>query len=286
MLSTPHDIQIPRGTNAYYALLYVKQDSRLDILTVYMLFQTWHDIFRKSAENHIVEMKLKWWADEIHRVYTGNTAHPLAKALSPIIHRFEIPELWFQHILSCYIQDIQVPQFQSREDFNYFCRALFGTKCAILAKIFASGSDEANDFAYLLGQNIYLIHLIRHVGYHLSQGRCYFPTETLSEFSLTQEELFQQQSPNKIRALLELESKRAREHYTQALAALPAQLRFSQSSLLIFANLYLALLKEIERDQYQHLKQKYSLTPLRKYWLAWRTYSHENKLRIKSFKNR
>jgi len=36
------------------------------------------------------------------------------------------------------------------------------------------------------------------------------------------------------------------------------------------ASIYRTLLREIERDDFQVLQQRVSLTPVRKLWLAWR----------------
>ena len=41
---------------------------------------------------------------------------------------------------------------------------------------------------------------------------------------------------------------------------------------LIMAAIYLSLLAEIERDGYKVLSQRTSLTPVRKFWLAWKTW--------------
>jgi phytoene synthase len=38
------------------------------------------------------------------------------------------------------------------------------------------------------------------------------------------------------------------------------------------ASIYVALLDEIERDGFLVLSQRTSLTPIRKLWLAWRTW--------------
>jgi phytoene synthase len=38
----------------------------------------------------------------------------------------------------------------------------------------------------------------------------------------------------------------------------------------MMANIYRTLLGEIERDGFQVLRQRVSLTPVRKFWLAWK----------------
>jgi phytoene synthase len=40
----------------------------------------------------------------------------------------------------------------------------------------------------------------------------------------------------------------------------------------MMAAIYRALLQEIENDGFHVLTQKISLTPIRKLWLAWKTY--------------
>ena len=37
----------------------------------------------------------------------------------------------------------------------------------------------------------------------------------------------------------------------------------------MMASIYRTLLREIERDDFQVLNQRVSLTPVRKFWLAW-----------------
>jgi phytoene synthase len=56
------------------------------------------------------------------------------------------------------------------------------------------------------------------------------------------------------------------------MAALPAADRRAQRPGLIMAAIYAALLAEIERDGFQVLTQRTSLTPLRKLWIAWKTW--------------
>ncbi len=69
---------------------------------------------------------------------------------------------------------------------------------------------------------------------------------------------------------MRFQAQRAHALYDQALALLPAADRRAQKPGLMMASIYRALLAEIERDQFQVLHQRTSLTPLRKLWLAWR----------------
>jgi phytoene synthase len=62
----------------------------------------------------------------------------------------------------------------------------------------------------------------------------------------------------------------AREAVQAALAAIPAGERRHQRMLRALAALELALLDEVEHEQFQVLHQHIALTPIRKLWIAWR----------------
>ena len=69
---------------------------------------------------------------------------------------------------------------------------------------------------------------------------------------------------------MRFQAERAHRCYDEALALLPAADRRSQKPGLMMASIYRDLLREIERDDFLVLRQRVSLTPLRKLWLAWR----------------
>ena len=71
---------------------------------------------------------------------------------------------------------------------------------------------------------------------------------------------------------MEFQIARARQYYEQAMAALPATDRASQRPGLVMAAIYRTLLDEIERDGCRVLDRRIALTPLRKLWLAWKTW--------------
>ena len=71
---------------------------------------------------------------------------------------------------------------------------------------------------------------------------------------------------------MEFQAARAQSCYDAAFAALPAQDRRSQRSALVMAAIYRTLLDEISRDGFRVLDQRVALTPLRKLWIAWKTW--------------
>ena len=71
---------------------------------------------------------------------------------------------------------------------------------------------------------------------------------------------------------MRFQAERAQRYYDEAFALLPAQDRRAQRAGLIMAAIYRAVLDEVERDGFRVLQHRISLTPLRKLWLAWKTW--------------
>ena len=71
-------------------------------------------------------------------------------------------------------------------------------------------------------------------------------------------------------ALMRFQAERAYRLYDEALALLPEADRRAQKPGLMMASIYRTLLREIEHEDFRVLHQRISLTPLRKFWLAWK----------------
>ena len=102
------------------------------------------------------------------------------------------------------------------------------------------------------------------------RGRIYLPVSELQQFDVKAHEILKRTYSDRFTALMQFQAQRAQNLYDEALALLPDADRRAQKPGLMMASIYRALLGEIERDHFQVLHQRISLTPLRKLWLAWK----------------
>jgi len=72
--------------------------------------------------------------------------------------------------------------------------------------------------------------------------------------------------------LMAFQEQRAQSYYDTAFSKLAPQDRRSQRAGLIMAAIYRTLLDEIRHDNYTVLDRRIALTPLRKLWIAWKTW--------------
>ncbi len=96
--------------------------------------------------------------------------------------------------------------------------------------------------------------------------------EDLKRFGVPAADILNANETEDFRKLLAFEVARAKQFYEKAFQSLPAADRRAQRPGLIMAAIYRALLDEIQRDGFHVLSARTSLTPLRKFWIAWKTW--------------
>jgi len=102
------------------------------------------------------------------------------------------------------------------------------------------------------------------------RGRIYLPVNELQKFDVKAHEILNRVHSERFVELMKFQAARAHAAYDEALALLPLADRRSQKPGLMMASIYRTLLREIERDNFQVLNQRVSLTSVRKFWLAWK----------------
>jgi phytoene synthase len=140
------------------------------------------------------------------------------------------------------------------------------------AGIFGATRPETLQYAEKLGLAFQLTNIIRDVGEDARKGRIYLPVSELQQFNVTAADILNARHTENFENLMRFQVERAQRAYDEAFALLPAEDRRVQRPGLIMAAIYRALLNEIERDGFHVLNQRISLTPIRKLWLAWKTY--------------
>ncbi|HET6756867.1 MAG TPA: squalene/phytoene synthase family protein, partial [Burkholderiales bacterium] len=129
------------------------------------------------------------------------------------------------------------------------------------------------DYARNLGMAFQLTNIIRDVGEDVRRDRIYLPLDELARFGVSVADILGRQETPQFKQLVVFQMERAQDYYERAFASLPTADRNSQRAGLIMAAIYRALLREIKNDGCRVLTQRVSLTPLRKFWIAWKTYA-------------
>jgi phytoene synthase len=153
-----------------------------------------------------------------------------------------------------------------------YCYLVAGVVGLLAAGIFGYRNARTLEYARTLGTAFQLTNIIRDVGEDARKNRIYLPMEDLQKFGVTAADLLHGRASPQFGELMQFQARRAESYYTRAFEALPGEDRRAQRPGLIMAAIYRQLLAEIERDGFKVLAQRTSLTPLRKFWIAWKTW--------------
>ena len=260
------------GSSFYYSFLFLPPDRRRAITALYAFCREVDDVVDETGELQIAAAKLGWWRSEVANLFAGNPQHPVTKALAPHIETCHITREKMNEIIDGMEMDLTQTRYLDWPGLERYCYRVASVVGLLAAGIFGYRDARTLDYARDLGIAFQLTNIIRDVGEDARKNRIYLPMAELKEFGVPAADILQSRETPEFGRLMRFEAARAREHYEKAMRALPRDDRKAQRPGLIMAVIYRTLLDEIERDGFRVLTQRTSLTPLRKFWLAWKTW--------------
>lgn len=267
-----------RPTSFYFAFLVLPRDRRKAIVAVWDFCRAVDDAVDETpvdtpAEREAARASLARWREELARVFQGTPETPQGQALQPWVRRFGLSRRPLDDLIDGVEMDLDHRRYPTFEALYEYCWRVASSVGFVCIEIFGARSEAAREYALNLGLALQLTNIVRDVRQDAARGRIYLPLEDLRQFGVTPDALFACKDSPEIARLLRFEAQRTRELYREAFSLLdPADYR-EQRAGLIMAAIYSTLLDEIERDGFKVLSQRVSLTPIRKFWLAWRTWT-------------
>ncbi len=258
------------GSSFYYAFLFLPPPRRAAITAFYAFCREVDDVVDEVKDPGVAATKLAWWQSEVAKSFAGRPEHPVMKALMPSAHEYGMEERHLQAVIEGCRMDLEQTRYLDFPGLARYCHLVAGIVGEVSAHIFGQTDPATTAYAHKLGLAFQLTNIIRDVGEDALRGRIYLPVNELQKFDVKAHEILKRQHSDRFTALMKFQADRARGQYDEALALLPAADRRSQKPGLMMASIYRTLLTEIEHDGFQVLHQRVSLTPLRKFWLAWK----------------
>ncbi|OGB00155.1 MAG: squalene synthase HpnD [Burkholderiales bacterium RIFCSPHIGHO2_12_FULL_61_11] len=259
------------GSSFYYAFLFLPKERRAAITAFYAFCREIDDVVDEVVDPGVAQTKLAWWQGEVAQSFAGNPTQPVMKALMPMAAPFQIEARHLQAVITGCQMDLTQNRYLDFPGLTQYCHLVAGIVGEVAARIFGQTEEATTAYAHKLGLAFQLTNIIRDVGEDALRGRIYLPVNELQRFEVKAHEILKRQYSERFTALMQFQTERALALYDEALAMLPQADRRSQKPGLMMASIYRALLREIAADGYQVLHQRVSLTPLRKFWLAWKT---------------
>lgn len=260
------------GSSFYYSFLFLPQEKRRAITALYAFCREVDDVVDDCTDEAVARNKLIWWRQEINAMLKHEPTHPVTKALQPHLATYQLEGSHLLAVIDGMEMDLNQNRYLDFIALQKYCWHVAGVVGILSASIFGIKNSQSKQFAEKLGLAFQMTNIIRDVGEDARKGRIYLPVNELQHFNVPASDILNARHSEQFVALMQFQYERTQQLYDDAMALLPAEDRRAQRTGLIMAAIYRALLVEIQQEQFQVLKQRISLTPIRKLWLAWKTY--------------
>lgn len=260
------------GSSFYYSFRFLPANRRRAITALYAFCREVDDIADEVTDVAVARTKLAWWRTEVANLFAGHPRHPVTQALQQATVQFDVDQHRLNEIIDGMEMDLTHHRYKDFESLKLYCHRVAGVVGQLSASIFGFRHDKTLVYAENLGLAFQMTNIIRDVGEDARRGRIYLPSDELQQFGVDVDDLLRAHRTENFVRLMKFQTERAEKIYDTAFAALHAEDRRMQRPGLIMAAIYRTLLAEITRDGFMVLSQRTSLTPLRKLWIAWRTW--------------
>jgi len=247
-----------RDTNFYYSFVVLPEHKRRAIIAVWDFCRAVDDDVDEQAgqlgteaSRRAAAASIAGWRDELAACYEGRQPRtPQGAALAPHIGAFKLPRQPLEDVIDGVEIDLDRPRFRTFDQLHGYCLRVASAVGLVCIEIFEYTNPRCRQYAIDLGIALQLTNILRDLGRDLDAGRLYLPAEDLDRFGVTEADLRTGRVTGPIRALLDFESRRARDYYCRAAQELPREDARRFAAARIMAAIYLNLLQRIEMSGY------------------------------------
>ncbi|OGT13835.1 MAG: squalene synthase HpnD [Gallionellales bacterium RIFOXYB12_FULL_54_9] len=260
------------GSSFYYSFLFLPKEKRRAIIALYAFCREVDDVVDECTDEQVARTTLNWWRGQVAEIYGGKPQHPVAIALIPVVVQFNMAQELLLEIIDGMEMDLDQPRYADYKSLQLYCYRVASVVGLLSVEIFGYSDRQTLKYAHDLGIAFQLTNIIRDVGEDARRNRIYLPMDEMQQFGVTAADILNANETANFHKLMGFQIERAESFYQQALAQLPSVDRKNQRTGLIMAAIYRATLDEVKASGCHVLKERVSLTPLRKLWLAWTTW--------------
>ena len=246
-----------RDTNFYYSFLVLPSDQRQAIIAVWDFCRAVDDAV-DEAQGRAVAEQVEAWRAEVNACFgNGTPMTPQGRQLKPLVAKFGLPRSAFDALVEGVAMDVGSRRYETFAELYEYCIRVASAVGLMCLEIFGYDDPRARQYATDLGVALQLTNILRDVPGDLSRGRVYIPVEDMRRFGCSEDDLRQETDAAgngvqsaAVKRLLQHQAERARDYYRRAAAALPSRDARRLVAAEIMGAIYFAILRRIERSDY------------------------------------
>jgi phytoene synthase len=264
-----HEKVTKSGSNFVAAFALLGKEQRKGIEAVYAFCREVDDIADECSDISLANLKLSWWKNEVEKNFISSSHHPVLKALKNPIEKFSLPKIDFLAVIDGVMMDLSQKPFTNWDELNQYCDKVAGAVGRLSTRIFGPVNEPVLEYANLLGRACQYTNILRDIGEDAEKKRVYVPLSLLKKHELQLNTKDFGENSNFKEMCNEMASINYKL-YEEAFKKLPEKEYSRQRAGIVMGAIYRELLRAIENSQFKVLNEKISLSPLEKFWIAWK----------------
>ncbi len=266
-------------TSFFYSFSFLPKAEREAMHHVYAFCRYTDDIVDAEPSSYDAEIiakkreRLNWWRDEVEKCYNDTSQHPVLRPLSSVVKRFAIPKQYMHTLIDGCERDLLQSRYESFDDLKDYCYSVASIVGLMCIEIFGYKYDETKEYAVNLGYALQLTNILRDISGDKERGRIYLPQEDMRRFGVTDEDILAERYNDNFVALMHFQSRRVREYYHRARAALRPDEKRTMFAAEIMDAIYYRLLEKIEMNNFDVFAKRISVTTSHKILTALRLWT-------------
>jgi phytoene synthase len=240
-----------RKTSFYYSFLVLPAGQRRAVLAVWDFCRAVDDAVDEIADRTAAARSLRFWREELARCYEGAAPETWqGRGVQPRIREFDLPRDAFEDVIDGVAMDLDIRRYETFAELLEYCRRVASAVGMICIRIFGCQDPRSREYALHLGIALQLTNILRDIKSDFERGRVYLPLEDMAAAGCSIDDLAAGRMSEPVRRVVELECRRAREHYHLASEARPPADRRRLVAAEIMRAVYFETLRRIERGGY------------------------------------
>ncbi len=207
----------PAGSDDYYGLRNIDSEKQNAIKLILALFDTIFNIPLTLSDDNLVNIKLRWWKEEMIKTERKEASHPLCIALSPIMAKYHLSYnalLQFISAIEGIVHHCQFPTEQSLRDFYTYT---YGIRERMIAKILCPNASQYSDAIHHLAYSLALIDNLKHIYRRAKKMYLFFSDEETRELGIDKNIVLTMRISDSLKKLFEKQIEQASKHWKSAI---------------------------------------------------------------------
>ena len=252
--------------NFTVASWFLPRDKRPHVYAVYAFCRFVDDLGDEAQGDRLA--LLDRWEEEVRACYDGTPTHPIAVALADTIQRFSIPTEPFLKLVEANRIDQRTQRHPTYDDLLFYCDHSANPVGRLFLYLFGYSDAERQRLSDATCTALQLANFWQDVRRDLEMGRIYIPLEDMVQFGCTEENLRAGVADDAFRELMRFEVERARGLFAEGAALVDAVEGIVRLDIALFTEGGMHILNAIERQDYDVLSRRPTLSKLARTRLA------------------